>query len=180
MAPLRDIRLQNLGDLEFDLSRSIKVKSKGAVRLSIYDFLLVSNSNYMSNSHRLGVRKIFSYLLSLGPNFAPPRPTLTPGRLFSKSNGFLLVSEERPPPKIKLIGLIFFEIFVHRQTDAQMQSNKPCHAKHGRGLKIALWRHSALIETSSLPVLKYRLMHIKKYFTVHTVITIKILEKKSG
>ncbi len=44
-----------MGDLEFDLSRSLKVKSNGAVRFPIYDFLLVSNSNYMSNSHRLGV-----------------------------------------------------------------------------------------------------------------------------
>ncbi len=42
-APLRDIGLQNLGDLDFDLSRSLKVKSNGAVRLPIYDFLLVSN-----------------------------------------------------------------------------------------------------------------------------------------
>ena len=61
-----------MGDLEFDLSKSLKVKSNGAVRLPIYDFLLVSNSNYMSNSHRLGVivtQKMFSYLLSLGPNF---------------------------------------------------------------------------------------------------------------
>ena len=57
-----------MGDLEFDLSRSLKVKFNGAVRLPIYDFLLVSNNNYMSNSHHLGViatRKIFSYLLSL-------------------------------------------------------------------------------------------------------------------
>ncbi len=71
-APLQDIRLQNMCDLEFDLSRSLKVKSNGAVGLPTYDFLLVSNSNYMSISQRLGViatRKIFSYLLSLGPNF---------------------------------------------------------------------------------------------------------------
>ncbi len=61
-----------MGDLEFDLSMLLKVKSNGAVGLPIYDFLLVSNSNYMSNSHRLGViatLKKFSYLLSLGPNF---------------------------------------------------------------------------------------------------------------
>ncbi len=63
MAPLQDIRLHNLGDLEFGL------KFNGAVGLPIYDFLLVSNSNYMSNmsnSHRLGViatGKCFSYLL---------------------------------------------------------------------------------------------------------------------
>ncbi len=60
---MRDIRLQNLGDLEFDLSRSLKFKSNGAACLPIFDFLLVSNSNYMSNSHHLAViaaRKIFS------------------------------------------------------------------------------------------------------------------------
>ena len=71
MAPLRPIRLQNLGDFEFDISMSLKVKFNGAVELFIYDFLLVSNSNYLSNSHRLGViaiRKCFSYLL-LGPKF---------------------------------------------------------------------------------------------------------------
>ena len=83
-APLRDIRLQNVGDLEpFKVTQ---VKSNGAVKLPLYDFLLVSNSNYMSNAHRLVVtatRKIFSYLLSLGPNFDPaPRPTLTPGQFF--------------------------------------------------------------------------------------------------
>ena len=74
-----------MGDLEFDLSRSLEVKFNAAVGLPIYDSLLVSNSNYMSNSHRLGVTAIrnfffiFSYLLSLGPNFDPSTPSLTPG-----------------------------------------------------------------------------------------------------
>ncbi len=47
-----------------DLERSLKAKTNGAVGLPIYDFLLVSNSNYMSNSHRLGViaaRKISNF-----------------------------------------------------------------------------------------------------------------------
>ncbi len=44
-APLRDIRLQNLGDLEFDLSRSLKVKGDVAIGLPIYGFLLMFNSN---------------------------------------------------------------------------------------------------------------------------------------
>ena len=90
-ALMRDIRLRNFGDLDFDLSRSLKVKSNGAPRLPIYDFLSVSNSNYMPNSHCLGViatRKNFSYLLSLGPNFGPPKPTLTLKQFFSKSNRF--------------------------------------------------------------------------------------------
>ena len=34
-------------DLEFDLSRSLKVKLDGAIRKSIYDFLLVNNSIYI-------------------------------------------------------------------------------------------------------------------------------------
>ena len=37
MAPLQDIRLQNLSDLEFDLRRSFKVRSNGAVGLTTYD-----------------------------------------------------------------------------------------------------------------------------------------------
>ena len=72
-APLRDIRLWNLSDLDFDLSRSLKVKSNGAVGLSIYEFLLMFNSNQISISHHLGdicIWKFSPYLLSLGQNFA--------------------------------------------------------------------------------------------------------------
>ena len=54
LAPLRDIGLQNMRDLDFDLSKSLNVKSNGAVRLDIYEFLLMSNSNDMFISHRLG------------------------------------------------------------------------------------------------------------------------------
>ena len=49
MAPLRDIRLQNMSDIEFDLSRSLKVKSDGTVGLPIYGFLLMFNSNIGPN-----------------------------------------------------------------------------------------------------------------------------------
>ena len=49
---MQDIRLQNLGDLEVDLSRSFKVKCGGAIELPIYGFLLMFNSN-------------------IGPNLAP-------------------------------------------------------------------------------------------------------------
>ncbi len=38
MSPLRDIRLQNVGDLD-------KVKRARAIRLAIYGFLLMVNSN---------------------------------------------------------------------------------------------------------------------------------------
>ena len=43
--PLRDIKFQNLGDLDCDLSRSLRVKSDGAIGLNIYGFLLMLNSN---------------------------------------------------------------------------------------------------------------------------------------
>ncbi len=49
-APLRDIRLQNLGDLDFDLSRSVKVKCDSAIGLPIYGFLLMINSNLWPNT----------------------------------------------------------------------------------------------------------------------------------
>ncbi len=81
-APFQDIRLLNLDDLDFDFPRSLKVKSNGTVVLPIYDFLLLSNSKYVSNSHHLGVlatRKFFSYLLSLGPNFDTLHPPLPQG-----------------------------------------------------------------------------------------------------
>ncbi len=54
-APLRDIRLWNLCDIDFDLSWSIKVKSDGVIGLPIYGFLLM-----VSN---------------VGPNLAPLRDT---------------------------------------------------------------------------------------------------------
>ena len=54
LVPLRDIRPQNISDLDFDLSRSLKVKCDGALALPIYGFLLMVNSN-------------------IGPNLAPLR-----------------------------------------------------------------------------------------------------------
>ncbi len=69
-----------MGDPDFDLSRSLKIKSNGAVGLPIYDFLLVSNSNHMSISRRL--RDITSwkfspYLLSTA-KLCPPPPKAHP------------------------------------------------------------------------------------------------------
>ncbi len=49
-AALRDIRLQNIDDLDFDLSRSLKVKCDGAIGLPIYGFLLMVNSNIWPNT----------------------------------------------------------------------------------------------------------------------------------
>ena len=42
-----------MSDLDFDPSKSLNVKSNGAVGLSIY-FPLMANNNHMSISHRLG------------------------------------------------------------------------------------------------------------------------------
>ncbi len=41
---------QNLSDLDFDLSRSLKVKSDDVIELAIYGFLLMINSNIGPNS----------------------------------------------------------------------------------------------------------------------------------
>ncbi len=49
-APSQDIRLQNLSDLEFDFSRSLKVKCDYVIGLSLYAFLLMFNSNIWPNS----------------------------------------------------------------------------------------------------------------------------------
>ena len=44
---LQDIATQNMHDLEFDLSRSLKVEVNGVIRKPTIDFLLVNNYNYM-------------------------------------------------------------------------------------------------------------------------------------
>ncbi len=45
--------------IQSDLSRSFNVKANGSVGLSWYEFLLVSNCNHMSTSHRLAVIHIW-------------------------------------------------------------------------------------------------------------------------
>ncbi len=50
--PLRDIRLCNPSDLDFELSWSLKVKRHGAIALAINNFRMMVNSN-------------------IGPNLAP-------------------------------------------------------------------------------------------------------------
>ena len=53
-AALRYVMLRNLSDLDFDISRSFKVKYHDSViELPIYTFLLVSNSNMWPNSDPL-------------------------------------------------------------------------------------------------------------------------------
>ncbi len=50
LAPLQAIRLRNLSDLEFHLSRSLKVICDDVVGFPIYAFLLMFNSNLWPNS----------------------------------------------------------------------------------------------------------------------------------
>ncbi len=112
-SPLQYIRLCNMSDPEFDLSRSLKVKYNRVVGLPTYDFLLESNNNHRSSSHRLGVIATgkISYLLSLGQKFDTPPHTHThtnthpyPGRgLFFQNRMLSPGPEGSPPPKMKLI-----------------------------------------------------------------------------
>ncbi len=50
LAPLQDIRLRNLSNLEVDLSSSIKVICDDVIGLPTYAFLLMFNSNLWPNS----------------------------------------------------------------------------------------------------------------------------------
>ncbi len=45
--PLLDIRLSNLIDLDFDLSRSLKIKCYLAVGLPIYGFLMFDSNMWL-------------------------------------------------------------------------------------------------------------------------------------
>ncbi len=48
-APLRDIRLQHLSDLDFDSSGSLKFKYDSAIGLTIHGFILMINVNMGPN-----------------------------------------------------------------------------------------------------------------------------------
>ncbi len=61
-APLQDIRLRNLSDFDFDVSRSLKVKCSGGIGLSIYGFLLIYTiTTGLSLTDLIGTRNV-SYL----------------------------------------------------------------------------------------------------------------------
>ena len=51
---LQDIATQNMHDLEFDVSRTLKFKVIGATRKLTYGFLLINNSKYMPIDSTLG------------------------------------------------------------------------------------------------------------------------------
>ncbi len=47
--PVRSATIQNMSGLDFDLSRSLKVKSDDVIELGIYGFLLMFNTNVGPN-----------------------------------------------------------------------------------------------------------------------------------
>ena len=74
MAPLQDITLQNLSDLQFAFSRALKGKCDYVIRLAIHGlkFLLIYTIITCFNSHHLAlivIQNVLFYLLSLGPNY---------------------------------------------------------------------------------------------------------------
>ncbi len=130
MSSFARYKLQIKSDLEFDLSRSLKVKSNGAFRRPIYDFLLVSNSNYLSSFRSYNHSKYFLLSLIIRPKFWTAKLTLTPSQFFSKPNPFFPGSKGRLPSKMKSIGWML-GIFGNRRTYA-----------HGR-------THEVIAETSA-------------------------------
>ena len=66
LTPSGNIRLRDLRGLDFDPSRSFRVKCNCAIGLHTYDVLLMYNSKHMSILHRLAIttaEKCFSYNL---------------------------------------------------------------------------------------------------------------------
>ncbi len=56
--PLHHIRLQNLSDLDTDVSRSFTVECDGTIELPIYGFLLIFHNSINPNSAPLGDRRL--------------------------------------------------------------------------------------------------------------------------
>ena len=70
---------------------------------------------------------MFPYLLSLGQNFGPNTPTLTPGQFFFQNRMvFSLGHRESFHPKNKFDRFsIFFRFLANGHTRTRMQSNRP-------------------------------------------------------
>ncbi len=85
---------------------SPKGKPNGAVGLPIYDFLLLSNSNDESISHRLAVMGILIFFISLiiTPRFRTPHTHSCPGANFLKIESLHPWVRGKPSAKIKMIG----------------------------------------------------------------------------
>ena len=125
-ALLPDIRFEIWVTLNLTFQGHSRLKYNGAIGLPRYDFLLMSNSNHMAISYSLGTWKFSLYhhdhlsCLLLGQNFRPPTHPYSRA-IVSKSINFLHGPEGRLPPKLKLIGTIFDQIFCShpdRRTNA--------------------------------------------------------------
>ncbi len=113
-APLPDIMLQNLSDLTFHLSRSLKVKYDSVIGLPIYDFLLLSNSNIWPNAPPL--RDIsFHNLSGLDIDFSRP---LRSNVLCSGINGLPIYTA--PLRDIRLRNLCDLDLGLSRSLKGQM------------------------------------------------------------
>ncbi len=132
-APLRDIRPLKLGDLDFDLSKSLKVKSNGAVGTPIYDILLM---------YKVTICFSLTVMATIGTRITmpPPLPTYTHTPLPWGDVVFFFNTEWFPAlHKMKLSGSIFLRgiiFWTRTQTDRQTDrnTNKPGPAKLRQGL----------------------------------------------
>ncbi len=111
-APLQDISLQNLSDLEFDLSRPFKVKSYGATGLPIYRILILSNREQMCIAHHLTVTLPPDNISPISYHFGqysdiPTHPY--PWAIFFKCNSSISGSEGRLLLNRNMTGLILSE-----------------------------------------------------------------------
>ncbi len=135
MAPLQVISLKNLSDLDFDLSRSLKVSPNGAAGLPIYDFLLVSNSNLMSLSPFRSPSYLKKNFLSrnIMAKFRPQPTHLYPGAIFFfKIEWFPPWVRGKPSTKNEVDHFNIFRVILHTNRHTQIQSKKPHHASMGR------------------------------------------------
>ena len=111
----RDSQCQNQVDFEIDHSRSLKVKSKVAIREMIYGFLSVDNSNWVSISHGCWVISDFSLkklIRGPHPSFTSCRDTTNP-RITKTRTYFITLRSPYMPEKFetKSLNIEFLTIF---------------------------------------------------------------------
>ena len=104
-ARLRDIRLRNFGDLEFDLSRSHKVKCEGAIELPIYGFLFMVNS-YIWPSTALLREISLQHLSDLECDLSRSVKDISNGTVGLPIYDFLLVSNSNYVSHSHCLGVI--------------------------------------------------------------------------
>ncbi len=113
-APLWDMRLQNVTDLDFDLSRSRKVKSNGAVGTPDIWLLISVVISHMSIFRHLTVIGfwIFSPISYHWTKILARTPTRSPGWFYSKSYMVSCLGQrESSPHNWHWLLEILFEIF---------------------------------------------------------------------